>query len=64
MHRFKLKLNNYSTWEWQFIEIIQGKTLSKPLYIGNIYRPPKENLEFLTNHILFYAITFLPKNLL
>ncbi len=45
-HRFKLKLNNYTTWEGQFIEIMQGKTLSKPLYIGNIYRPPKENFDF------------------
>ena len=50
-HKFKLKLNNYATWEGQVIEIMQGMTLSKPLYIGNIYRPPKENLEFYEQFI-------------
>ncbi len=30
---------------------MRGKTLNKPLYIGNIYRPPKENLEFYNQFI-------------
>ncbi len=33
-----------------------GKTLSKPLYIGNIYRPPKENLEFYNQFIEEFAL--------
>ncbi len=45
-HKIKFKLDKYATWQGAVIEVIQGKTLSKPLYIGNIYRPPKENLEF------------------
>ncbi len=45
-HKLKLKFDQYETWEGQVIEVTQEKTLSKPLYIGNIYRPPKENLEF------------------
>ncbi len=31
------------------------KTLSKPLYIGNIYRPPKENSEFYNQFIEEFA---------
>ena len=50
-HKLKLTLNNYTTWEGQVIEVTQEKTLSKPLYIGNIYRPPKENLEFYDQFI-------------
>ncbi len=41
----KLKLNNYQTWEGQVIQIKKGDTLNKPITIGNIYRPPKENNE-------------------
>ncbi len=37
--------------EGQVIEIIEVKSLSKPLYIGNMYRPPKENLEFYVQFI-------------
>ncbi len=50
-HKTKLMLNNYTTWERQVIEVIQKKTLSKSLYIGNIYQPPKENLEFYDQFI-------------
>ncbi len=50
-HRNKLTVNNYKTWEGQVIEVMQEKTLSKPLYIGNIYRSPKENLEFYDQFI-------------
>ncbi len=57
-HRFKLKLNNYTTWEGQFTEIMQGKTLSKPLYIGNIYSPLIENLEFYDQFINEFMPTF------
>ncbi len=34
---------------------MQGKTLSKPLYIGNIYRTPKENFEFYNQFIEEFA---------
>ncbi len=34
---------------------MRGKTLNKPLYIGNIYRPPKENLEFYNQFIEEFA---------
>ncbi len=34
---------------------MRGKTLSKPLYIGNIYRSPKENLEFYNQFIEEFA---------
>ncbi len=30
---------------------MQEKTLSKPLYICNLYRPPKENLEYYDQFI-------------
>ncbi len=43
-HKCRLKLDNYATLEGQVIEVSHGKILNKPLYIGNIYRPPKENL--------------------
>ncbi len=50
-HKCRLKLNTYATWEGQVIEVTQEKTLSKPLYIGNIYRPPKECLEYYDQFI-------------
>ncbi len=50
-YKLKQKLNTYATWEGQVIEVMRGKTLNKPLYIGNIYRPPKENLEFYNQFI-------------
>lgn len=40
----KLKLTKYKTWEGQVINV-NGKHLSKPINIGNIYRPPKDILE-------------------
>ncbi len=59
-YKLKLKLDKYTTWEGKYIEVMQGNTLSKPLYIGNIYRPQKENLEFYNQFIeelpLFLAI--------
>ncbi len=50
-HKLKLKFDKYETCEGQVIEVTQGKTLSKPLYIGNIYRPSKENVEFYDQFI-------------
>ncbi len=55
-YKLKLELNNCTTLEGQCIEIIRGKTLNKPLYIGNIYRPPKENLEFYNQFIEEFAL--------
>ncbi len=49
------KLINYTTWESQCIEVMKGKNLSKPLYIGNIYRPPKQNLDFYNQFIEEFA---------
>ncbi len=46
-YKLKLELNNYTTWEGQSIEIMRAKTLNKPLYIGNIYRPPKRKFGIL-----------------
>ncbi len=54
-YKLKLERNNCTTWEGQCIEIMRGKTLNKPLYIGNIYRPPKENLEFYNQFIEEFA---------
>ncbi len=53
--KYKLELNDYTTWEGQCIEIMRGKTLNKPLYIGNIYRPPPKNLEFYNQFIEEFA---------
>ncbi len=39
----------------QCIEIMRVTTLNKPLYIGNIYKPPKENLEFYNQFIEEFA---------
>lgn len=36
-------LNNYDHWEGQVIKIT-GSGLTKPIILGNIYRPPKSNL--------------------
>ncbi len=54
-YTLKLELIKYTTWEGQCIEVMRGKTLSTPLYIGNIYRPPKENLEFYKQFIEEFA---------
>ncbi len=45
-YKLRLEPNKYTTWEGQCIEVMRGKTLNTPLYIGNIYTPPKEYLEF------------------
>ncbi len=49
--KLKLKFDKHETWEGQVIEVTQEKTLSKPLYICNTYRPAKENLEFYDQFI-------------
>ncbi len=59
-YMLRLELNKYTTWEGQCIEeVMRGKILNKPLYIGNIYRPPKENLEFYNQFINEFAPLFL-----
>ncbi len=50
-HVYRLKLNKYATWEGQVMELKKGDILAKPICIGNIYRPPKENLEFYNDFI-------------
>ena len=35
----------YKTWEGQIIQVKKGEHLSKPINIGNIYRPPRDLLE-------------------
>ncbi len=37
IYKLKLELTKYITWDGQCIEVMRGKTLGKPLYIGNIY---------------------------
>ncbi len=29
-YKLRLELNKYTTWEWQSIEVIRGKTLNRP----------------------------------
>jgi hypothetical protein len=43
-YHVKSKLTKYKTWEGQIIQVKKGKSLSKAINIGNIYRPPKELL--------------------
>ncbi len=50
-HVHRLKLNKYATWGGQVKEVKKGDILAKPIYIGNIYRPPKENVEFYNEFI-------------
>ncbi len=57
-YKLKLELTKYETWEGQCIEVMRGKTLTKPLYIGNIYRAPTENLEFYNQFIEEFAAIF------
>ncbi len=35
----------------KYIEVKKGDNLTKPIYIGNINRPYKENLEFYNEFI-------------
>ena len=46
----KLELK-YDTWEGQVITIKKGNYLTKPLILGNIYRPPNDLLENYTQFI-------------
>ena len=50
-HEPKLRLIQYATWEGQVIQVEKGDTLTKPIVIGNIYRPPKENLVYYDEFI-------------
>jgi len=43
-HTQKLKLK-YNSWEGQFIQVKKGEYLSKPIIVGNIYRPPSDLIE-------------------
>ena len=44
-HDYKLKLNKYKTWEGQIIQVKKGENLTKPIIIGNIYRPPNQLID-------------------
>ncbi len=44
----KMKLTKYRTWEGQIIKVNKGDNLSKPVIIGNIYRPPTDLLDSYT----------------
>ncbi len=48
----KSKLNSYQSWEGLLVKINKGNHLSKPVIVGNIYRPPRETVdkykEFIT----------------
>ena len=46
-HKLKLKLNTFTTWEGQVIEIIREKNLSKPLYIKAIYIGHQKKIRIL-----------------
>ncbi len=41
----KKRLINYANWEGQVIQIKKGDCLSKPIILGNFYRPPRELVE-------------------
>ncbi len=47
----KMKLTKYRTWEGQIIKVNKGDNLSKPVIIGNIYRPPNDLLDSYTEFI-------------
>ncbi len=40
---YKLKLNKYTSWEGQIIQVKKGENINKPLNIANIYRPPNDS---------------------
>ncbi len=44
-HINKMTLSKFKTWKGQFIEVKEGEHLTKPIIIGNIYKPPKDTLE-------------------
>ena len=41
----KMKLNTYRNWEGQVIQVKKNDNLTRPIIIGNIYRPPRELLD-------------------
>ena len=41
----KMTLNSYKNWEGQVIQVKKNDNLSRPVTIGNIYRPPRELVE-------------------
>ena len=45
----------YDTWEGQFIRIKKCDCLSKPIILGNIYRPPNESIEHYTKFIAEFS---------
>ena len=59
-HIYKSKLTKYKTWEGQIIQVKRGKHLSKSITIGNIYRPPKELLEYYNEFITEFSIILKP----
>ncbi len=45
-YEYKYKFNKYKIWEGQVIQVKKGEYLTKPIIIGNIYRPPNELTDF------------------
>lgn len=54
-HVNKMKLNMFNTWEGQVIQVNKGKTLSKSVILGNIYRPPKDSIEHYNEFITEFS---------
>ncbi len=52
----KLRLTQYTTWEGHVIKVDKADTLTKPVVIGNIYRPPKENLVYYDEFINKFSL--------
>ncbi len=46
-----MEVTKYRTWEGQIIKVNKGDNLSKPVMIGNIYRPPDDLLDSYTEFI-------------
>ncbi len=55
-HESKLRLTQHTTWEGQVIKVEKGDTLTKPVVIGNIYRPPKESLVYYDEFINEFSL--------
>ncbi len=47
----KMKLTKYRPWEKQIIKVNKDDNLSKPVIIGNIYRPSNDLLDSYTEFI-------------
>ncbi len=54
-YKLRLEHSRYTTWEGQWIDVMRGKFLNKPLYINNIYRPLIQNVEFYNQFINEFA---------